>query len=177
MSLQILKVSEITQKIKYLLEENFPFVWVEGEISNGTLHSTGHFFFTLKDEKAQIRAIMFRSQAQFLPFKPENGIQVVVRGRINVYEPRGEYQILVDGMEPLGRGSLQLAFEQIKKKLAAEGLFDPLRKKPLPVLPQRIGIITSPTGAAIQDILRILSQRLVNLEILIIPARVQGAEA
>jgi len=173
----ILKVSEITQKIKYLLEENFPFIWVEGEISNGTLHSTGHFFFTLKDEKAQIRAIMFRSQAQLLPFKPENGIQVVVRGRINVYEPRGEYQILVDVMEPLGKGSLQLAFEQIKKKLAAEGLFDPSRKKPLPVLPQRIGIITSPTGAAIQDILRIISQRFINLEILIIPVRVQGTEA
>ena len=177
MASQILKVSELTQQIKNLLEENFPFVWVEGEISNVTLHSTGHFFFTLKDEKAQIRAIMFRSQAQFLPFKPENGIKVVVRGRINVYGPRGEYQILADVMEPLGKGSLQLAFEQIKKKLASEGLFDPSRKKPLPVLPQRIGIITSPTGAALQDILRIISQRFVNLEILIIPVRVQGTEA
>ena len=177
MASQILKVSELTQQIKNLLEENFPFVWVEGEISNVTLHSTGHFFFTLKDEKAQIRAIMFRSQAQFLPFKPENGIQVVIRGRINVYGPRGEYQILADVMEPLGKGSLQLAFEQIKKKLASEGLFDPSRKKPLPVLPQRIGIITSPTGAALQDILRIISQRFVNLEILIIPVRVQGTEA
>jgi exodeoxyribonuclease VII large subunit len=173
----ILKVSELTQQIKYLLEENFPFVWVEGEISNVTLHSTGHFFFTLKDKKAQIRAIMFRSQAQFLPFKLENGIQVVIRGRINVYEPRGEYQIVADVMEPLGKGSLQLALEQIKKKLATEGLFDPSRKKPLPVLPQRIGIITSPTGAAVQDILRIISQRFVNLEILIIPVRVQGPEA
>jgi len=173
----ILKVSELTQQIKYLLESNFPFVWVEGEISNATLHSTGHFFFTLKDKKAQIRAIMFRSQAQFLPFKLENGIQVVIRGRINVYEPRGEYQIVADVMEPLGKGSLQLAFEQIKKKLSSEGLFDSSRKKPLPVLPQRIGIITSPTGAAIQDILRILSQRFVNLEILIIPVRVQGPEA
>jgi len=177
MASQILKVSELTQQIKRLLEENFPFVWVEGEISNFTLHSTGHFFFTLKDKKAQIRAIMFRSQAQFLPFKPENGIQVVIRGRINVYEPRGEYQILADVMEPLGKGSLQLAFEQIKKKLALEGLFDPSRKKPLPVLPQRIGIITSPTGAALQDILRIISRRFVNLEILIIPVRVQGPEA
>ena len=177
MAPQILKVSELTQQIKYLLEENFPFVWVEGEISNVTLHSTGHFFFTLKDEKSQIRAIMFRSQAQLLPFKPENGIKVVVRGRINVYGPRGEYQILADVMEPLGKGSLQLAFEQIKKKLASEGLFDPSRKKPLPVLPQRIGIITSPTGAALQDILRIISQRFVNLEILIIPVRVQGTEA
>lgn len=173
----ILKVSELTQQIKYLLEENFPFVWIEGELSNVTRHSSGHVYFTLKDEKAQIRAVMFRSQAQFLPFKPENGIQVVIRGRINVYEPRGEYQILADAMEPLGKGSLQLAFEQIKKKLAAEGLFDASRKKPLPLLPQRIGIITSPTGAAIQDILRIITRRFVNLEILIIPVRVQGAEA
>ena len=174
---QILKVSELTQQIKHLLEKNFPFVWVEGEVSNLTIHSTGHFFFTLKDEKAQIRAIMFRYQAQLLPFKPENGIKVVVRGRVGVYEPRGEYQILADVMEPVGKGSLQLAFEQIKKKLEAEGLFDPSRKKPLPLLPQRIGIITSPTGAAIRDILRIIGQRFVNLEILIIPVRVQGAEA
>ena len=173
----VLKVSELTQKIKYILEENFPFVWVEGEISNVTLHSSGHLYFTLKDEKSQIRAIMFRSQAQLLPFKPENGIKVVVRGHINVYEPRGEYQLLANVMEPLGKGSLQLAFEQIKKKLAAEGLFDFSRKKTLPVLPRRIGIITSPTGAALQDILRIISQRYVNLEILIIPVRVQGTEA
>jgi exodeoxyribonuclease VII large subunit len=161
MASQILKVSELTQQIKHLLEENFPFVWVEGEISNVTLHSTGHFFFTLKDEKAQIRAIMFRSQAQFLPFKPENGIQVVIRGRINVYAPRGEYQIMADVMEPLGKGSLQLAFEQIKKKLAAEGLFDLSRKKPLPVLPQRIGIITSP-GRCHSGYPPVITRRFVN---------------
>lgn len=173
----ILKVSELTQQIKTLLEENFPFVWVEGEISNLTLHSTGHFFFTLKDEKAQIRAVMFRYQAQYLPFKPENGIKVVVRGRVGVYEPRGEYQVITDFMEPLGKGGLQLAFEQLKKKLEAEGLFDPSRKKPLPLLPQKIGIITSPTGAAIRDMLRIINQRFANLEIIIIPVRVQGPEA
>ena len=177
MNPHILKVSELTQQIKNILEGNFPFVWVEGEISNMTLHSTGHYFFTLKDEKSQIRAIMFRYQAQCLFFKPENGIKVVVRGRVGVYEPRGEYQILADLMEPLGKGSLQLAFEQTKKKLEAEGLFDASRKKPLPLLPQKIGIITSPTGAAIRDILRIISQRFVNLEIVIIPVRVQGPEA
>jgi exodeoxyribonuclease VII large subunit len=130
MASQILKVSELTQQIKHLLEENFPFVWVEGEISNVTFHSTGHFFFTLKDEKAQIRAIMFRSQAQFLPFKPENGIQVVIRGRINVYEPRGEYQILADVMEPLGKGSLQLAFEQITNRRRHSG-YPPDYKPPI----------------------------------------------
>ena len=173
----ILKVSELTSQIKALLEENFPFVWVEGELSNVTLHSTGHYFLTLKDEKAQIRTVIFRYQAQQLPFRPENGIKVAVRGRIGVYEPRGEYQILADFMEPLGKGSLQLAFEQMKKRLEAEGLFDSSRKKPLPLVPQKIAIITSPTGAAIRDILRVLDQRFANLEVLIIPVRVQGAEA
>ena len=173
----ILKVSELTNQIKTLLEENFPFVWVEGEISNVTHHSTGHYFFSLKDEKAQIRAIMFRYQAQHLRFRPENGIKVAVRGRIGVYEPRGEYQILADSMEPLGKGSLQLAFEQTKKKLAAEGLFDASRKETLPLLPQKVGIITSPTGAAIRDILHLIDRRFANLEIVIIPVRVQGPEA
>jgi exodeoxyribonuclease VII large subunit len=173
----ILKVSEVTNQIKTLLEENFPFVWVEGEISNLTHHSTGHYFFSLKDEKAQIRAIMFRYQAQNLRFNLENGIKAVVRGRIGVYEPRGEYQILADSIEPLGKGSLQLAFEQTKKKLEAEGLFDAGRKKPLPLLPQKIGIITSPTGAAIRDILHLVNQRFANLEIAIMPVRVQGPDA
>jgi exodeoxyribonuclease VII large subunit len=173
----ILTVSELTGQIKVLLEDSFPFVWVEGEISNLTLHSTGHYFFTLKDEKAQIRAVMFRYRAQYLPFEPENGIKVVVRGRVGVYEPRGEYQILAETMEPKGKGSLQLAFEQTKKKLAAEGLFELSRKKPLPLLPQKIGIITSPTGAAIRDILRIIDKKFANLEIIIIPVRVQGPES
>lgn len=177
MSFFVLKVSELTGQIKTLLEENFPLLWIEGEISNLTLHSTGHYFFSLKDERAQIRAVMFRFQASQLPFRPENGTKVIVRGRISVYEPRGEYQILVDAMEPLGKGSLQAAFEHTKKKLATEGLFDPGRKRPLPLLPQRIGIITSPTGAAIRDILRIVDQRFANVEVLIIPVRVQGPEA
>lgn len=173
----VLKVSELTSQIKALLEQNFSLLWIEGEISNLTLHSTGHYFFSLKDEQAQVRAVMFRFQAARLPFQPENGTKVIVRGRISVYEPRGEYQILVDAMEPLGKGSLQAAFEQTKKKLAAEGLFDPGRKRPLPLLPQKIGVITSPTGAAIRDILRILGQRFANVEVLIIPVRVQGPEA
>jgi len=173
----ILKVSELTKQIKALLEKNFPFVWVEGEISNVTRHSTGHYFFSLKDEKAQIKAIMFRYQAQQLRFNLENGIKTVARGRIGVYEPRGEYQILVDALEPLGKGSLQLTFEQTKKKLEAEGLFDAIRKKPLPLLPQKIGIITSPTGAAIRDILHLMDSRFANLEIAVIPVRVQGPDA
>lgn len=173
----VLKVSELTSQIKARLEENFFMLWIEGEISNLTLHSTGHYFFSLKDERAQIRAVMFRFQAAQLSFRPENGTRVVVRGRLSVYEPRGEYQILVEAMEPLGKGSLQAAFEQTKKKLAAEGLFDPSRKRSLPFLPQKIGVITSPTGAAIRDILRILGQRFANMEVLIIPVRVQGPEA
>lgn len=177
MAPSILKVSELTKQIKTLLEENLPLVWVEGEISNVTRHSTGHYFFSLKDENAQIKAIMFRYQAQHLRFSLENGIKTVARGRIGVYEPRGEYQILVDFMEPLGKGSLQLAFEQTKRKLEAEGLFDATRKKPLPVLPQKVGIITSPTGAAIRDILHLIEGRFANLEIAVIPVRVQGPDA
>ena len=173
----ILKVSELTHQIKDLLEDEFSFLWVEGELSNVTLHSSGHCYFTLKDTKSQIRGVMFRSNVGSLRFKPENGITVVVRGRLGVYEPRGEYQIIVTAMNPLGKGSLQLAFEQTKKKLQAEGLFDPSLKQPLPSLPQRICIITSPTGAAIKDILRVLDNRFANLTIDIIPVRVQGAEA
>ena len=172
-----LTVSELTSRIKTLLEEKFFFFWVEGEVSNLTLHSTGHYFFTLKDEKAQIKAVMFRYQAQSLPFNPENGIKVVVRGRIGVYEPRGEYQILADFMEPKGKGGLQLAFEQTKRKLEEEGIFDPSRKKPLPFLAQKIAIITSPTGAAVRDILRLIEQRFANIEIMILPVRVQGPDA
>ncbi len=173
----VLKVSELTRQIKENLETRFSFVWVEGELSNLTVHSSGHCYFTLKDEKAQIRGVMFRSDVRHLRFKPENGITVVVRGRLSVYEPRGEYQVITVMMEPLGKGSLQLAFEQIKKKLEVEGLFDPSRKKPLPMLPQRVCIITSPTGAALRDMLRVLDQRFANLLIDIIPVRVQGAEA
>ena len=151
MSFLILRVSELTRNIKTILEEQFSFVWVEGELSNVTNHSSGHCYFTLKDDFAQVRAVMFRSASRLLAFKPENGTAVVVRGRLSVYEPRGEYQIIADTMEPLGKGSLQLAFEQTKRKLAAEGLFDPTRKKALPFLPQRIAVITSPDGAALRE--------------------------
>lgn len=173
----VFKVSELTQRIKSTLEEQFSFVWVEGELSNVTLHSSGHCYFTLKDDASQIRAVMFRSSLRCLPCKPENGVTVVVRGRLSVYEPRGEYQIIAEAMEPLGKGSLQLAFEQTKKKLAAEGLFDQARKRPLPVLPQKICIITSPTGAALKDILKIIDGRFANISIEVLPVRVQGGEA
>jgi exodeoxyribonuclease VII large subunit len=173
----ILTVSQLTTEIKSLLERNFIHVWVEGEISNLRLPGSGHFYFTLKDDAAQIRGVMFRLQNRLLKFEPKEGLQVVCYGRITVYEPRGEYQVVVDHMEPKGLGALQLAFEQLKEKLACEGLFDPARKKPIPQLPQKIGIVTSPTGAAIRDILRIIDRRFANLHILLYPVRVQGTGA
>jgi exodeoxyribonuclease VII large subunit len=173
----IYTVSELTRQIKDSLEGLFPNIWVEGEISNLRIPSSGHYYFTLKDGQSQIRAVMFRSQQRILPFVPEDGMSVISRGRVNVYEPRGEYQLLIEAMEPKGKGALQLAFEQLKKKLQAEGLFDDDRKRPIPTLPVRIAIITSPTGAALRDILKILNRRFPNLEILIVPVKVQGDEA
>ncbi len=173
----ILTVSQLTTEIKSLLERNFLHVWVEGEISNFRLPGSGHFYFTLKDDSAQIRGVMFRLQNRLLKFEPKDGLQVVCYGRITVYEPRGEYQVVIDHMEPKGLGALQLAFEQLKEKLAREGLFDPARKKIIPQLPQKIGIVTSPTGAAIRDMLRIIDRRFANLHVLIYPVRVQGAGA
>jgi len=173
----IYTVSQLTTEIKALLERNFAYVWVEGEISNLRSPSSGHLYFTLKDEFAQLRAVMFRLQNRLLKFDPEDGLQVVCYGRLTVYEPRGEYQIVLDYMEPKGLGALQLAFEQLKEKLAREGLFDPAHKKPLPQLPQKIGIVTSPTGAAIRDILQIIERRFANVHILLYPVRVQGAGA
>ena len=173
----ILTVSQLTAEIKSLLERNFEHLWVEGEISNLRIPSSGHLYCTLKDESAQIRAVMFRMQNRLLKFQPEDGLQVVGYGRLTVYEPRGEYQLVLDHLEPKGLGALQLAFEQLKEKLSREGLFDPARKKPLPSLPQKIGIVTSPTGAAIRDILQIIDRRFPNVHILLYPARVQGAGA
>jgi len=173
----IYTVSQLTSEIKTFLERQFEFLWVEGEISNLRSPSSGHLYFTLKDESAQVRAVMFRMQNRLLKFVPEDGLQVVCYGRLSVYEPRGEYQIVVDHMEPKGLGALQLAFEQLKEKLSREGLFDPAHKKPLPPLPQKIGIVTSPTGAAIRDMLQIIDRRFANVHILIYPVRVQGAEA
>jgi exodeoxyribonuclease VII large subunit len=173
----IYTVSELTAQIKDSLETLFPNIWVEGEVSNLRIPSSGHYYFTLKDPQSQVRAVMFRSQQRALQFALEDGMAVVCRGRVNVYEPRGEYQLLIEALEPRGKGALQVAFEQLKKKLQAEGLFDAARKKPLPLVPQRIALITSPTGAAVRDILNILNRRFSNLQILIVPAKVQGEEA
>ena len=170
-------VSTLSEKIKNLLEANFDFVWVEGEISNFRSPLSGHFYMVLKDEKAQIRAVMFRPQTRYLKFMPQDGMKVIVRGRVAIYEPRGEYQVILDYMEPLGVGALALAFEQLKQKLAAQGIFDQSVKKPLPFLPQRVAVITSPTGAAIRDFLKIIRRRFANLEITVVPVKVQGEGA
>lgn len=173
----IFSVSELTRRIQSLLEDTFPFVWVEGEISNFSMPSSGHYYMTLKDPEAQIRSVMFRMQARNLRFRPENGMNVLARGRISVYAPRGEYQLVLDHIEPLGAGALALAFEQTKKKLAAMGVFDSDLKRPLPFLPQRVAVVTSPTGAAIRDFLKVAGRRFGNLDITIVPVRVQGDQA
>jgi len=170
-------VTQLTRRVKGLLEETLGAVWVSGEISNWKAAASGHAYFTLKDENSQIDAVMFRGSLARLRFEPENGLEVLAHGRVTVYERRGNYQIVLDDMQPKGLGALQLAFEKLKKKLAGEGLFDEARKKPLPLFPCRIGIVTSPTGAAIRDILNILGRRFANAHVLLYPARVQGAEA
>jgi exodeoxyribonuclease VII large subunit len=177
MQTHILTVTQLTNQIKALIEGAFSDIWVEGEISNLSIPQSGHAYFTLKDEHAQVRAVLFRSAQRFLKFTLQHGIQVICRGRASVYEPRGEYQLILDYIEPKGVGALQLAFEQLKAKLEKEGLFDLERKKPLPVLPRRIGIITSPTGAAIRDMLRVIKRRHPRMHILIYPVPVQGVEA
>jgi exodeoxyribonuclease VII large subunit len=174
---KIYTVSEITADVKDCLESEFADLWVEGEISNFTAAASGHLYFALKDKGAQMRCVCFRSKARFLKFSGEDGLHVVACGNLSVYEPRGEYQLIVEFMEPKGLGSLQLAFEQLKARLQAEGLFDGAHKKPLPLLPRCIGIVTSPTGAALQDILRILRRRHESVRVLIYPARVQGPGA
>jgi len=174
---KIYTVSALTEEIKDILEAHFDFIWVEGEISNFRAPSSGHYYMVLKDEQAQIRAVMFRPQTRYLKFTPEDGMKVIAQGRIGLYQPRGEYQIILDYLEPLGIGALALAFEQLKKKLAAEGVFDESIKKPLPFLPQRVAVITSPTGAAIRDFLKIIHRRFANIEIIIVPVKVQGEEA
>lgn len=171
---QIYTVSELTNKINHLLEETFPFIWINGEISNFSFANSGHCYFTLKDEKAQIRAVMFRGQNRMLKFEPEDGLSITGLGRISVYKPRGNYQIIFEFMEPKGIGALQLTFEQLKNRLEAEGLFDVQRKRPLPFLPQKIFIITSIKGAVIHDILKITKRRFRNLDINILPVKVQG---
>ncbi|OGP91915.1 MAG: exodeoxyribonuclease VII large subunit [Deltaproteobacteria bacterium RBG_16_54_18] len=174
---RILTVSELTQGIKELLETAFDEVWVQGEVSNVRRPPSGHLYFTLKDAESQIRGVVFKMQSRMLRFNLEDGQHVICWGRVGVYEKRGEYQIIVDYMEPRGIGSLQLAFEQLKQRLFEEGLFDEARKRPLPLVPGRIGIVTSPTGAVIRDMVRILRRRFENIEILLYPVKVQGEGA
>ena len=170
----IVTVSELTARIRDILETAYAEVWVEAEISNCRLWNTGHLYFTLKDSGAQLKAVMFKSAVRSLKFKPEDGLHVVVRGRLSVYEPKGEYQIVCEQMEPHGLGALQLAFDQLKRRLQGEGLFDPARKRPLPAFPRKIGIVTSLDGAAIRDMIKVLDRRYPNAHLVIRPARVQG---
>ena len=177
----VLTVSQLNDQIKAFLEEAFGTLWVEGEISNLRRPQSGHIYFTLKDDKSQIRAVFFRQfgnvRARFGAFDLEDGMKIICRARLSCYAPRGEYQLILEAVEPQGIGALQKAFEQLKSKLAEEGLFDILRKKSIPYLPERIGVITSPTGSVIQDILNITRRRFPSVNILLAPARVQGAEA
>ena len=174
---RVLTVSALTALVRGLLEENFDQIWVEGEISNLASPQSGHCYFTLKDAGAQIRCVMFRGAFRSLKFTPKDGMRVLTRGRLTLFEPRGEYQLVAEYLEPQGIGGLQLAFIQLKERLAKEGLFSELHKKEIPKLPRRIGVVTSPTGAAIRDILTVLSRRFANVELLIAPVRVQGEGA
>lgn len=177
MSSSVVSVSRLVELFKDLLEENFVEVLVEGEISNFSKPSSGHCYFTLKDDRGQLRCAMFRSQARLLRFAPENGMQVICRGRASVYPQRGELQLIIEGIEPSGVGGMQLAFEQLKQKLAKEGLFAEEAKQLLPEFPQTIGVVTSATGAAIHDILNVLRRRSSGLKVLLRPVRVQGEGA
>ena len=172
-----LSVSELTAKIKDLIESNFSSVIVRGEISNFTHHSSGHMYFTLKDKHSELRAVMFKGKNSSLAFTPKNGTDVVIQGNLSVYEMRGQYQIIAQHMEPAGIGALFLAFEKLKKRLLAEGLFDKSKKKPMPKFPSTIGIVTSRTGAALRDMLIIFKRRAPQVKIIIRPALVQGSEA
>jgi exodeoxyribonuclease VII large subunit len=171
------KVSELTERIGELLESAFPDAWIEGEVSNCRVAQSGHIYFTLKDARSQIRCVCFRDQLRGLKCRPEDGLHITVRGSLGVYEPRGEYQIYVSHIEPVGLGALQLAFEQLKKRLEQEGLFDDARKRPLPMLPRCIGVVSSPKGAAIRDILRVLKRRFANVHVQLYPVKVQGEGA
>jgi exodeoxyribonuclease VII large subunit len=173
----VITITDLTRQIKYSLESSFPHIWVEGEISNFKQHTSGHLYFTLKDEGAQLSAVMWRSRVPYLNFQPADGMKVIARGSITVYPPRGNYQLDTEQIQPLGIGELQIAFERLKQKLDTEGLFSPEHKKPIPEFPERIGIITSETGAALQDIRSVLSRRHPSVEVVLAPVRVQGAGA
>jgi exodeoxyribonuclease VII large subunit len=174
---QAYTVSELTAGLKGLIAEHFTDIWVSGEISGTKLSASGHYYFTLKDEAAQIRSVCYKMTARYLKFKPQDGVAVLARGRLDLYDVRGELQLIVEALEPQGHGALQFAFEQLKKKLAFEGFFDSARKRPLPAMPERIGIVTSPTGAVIRDILQILERRCPGRHIRLYPAQVQGEGA
>ena len=172
----IYTVSQLTSSIKIVLEDSFQNIWVDGEISNFKAVA-GHFYFTLKDDKSELKCVFFKSSNEKIKFEIKDGMQVLCRGKISIYEQRGVYQLYVARIEPKGIGELQLAFEQLKEKLFKEGLFDEAHKKPIPLLPERIGIVTSITGAAIRDILHVLNKRFSNVEVIINPVKVQGDEA
>ena len=176
-SRSVLSVSEITAQIKGQIESQFSSIWIQGEISNFKHHSSGHMYFTVKDDSAELRCVMFRGYNQMIHFKPENGMEVLLHGKITVYEPRGQYQLMVQNMEPAGIGTLYLAFEALKKQLAVEGLFDESLNKILPSYPKRIGIVTSRTGAALQDMLNVFNRRAPYVEIVLYPSLVQGNNA
>jgi exodeoxyribonuclease VII large subunit len=174
---KIWTVTELNRAAGELLEEAFPRVWVEGEISNWKLYPSGHAYFSLKDDGGQIASVLFRAGSKGLRFEPKDGLAVLALGRVSVYGPRGQFQLIVEELEPKGKGALQLAFEQLREKLQREGLFDAARKRPLPALPRTVGVVTSPTGAVIRDILTVLGRRFPNLAVLLNPVRVQGEGA
>ena len=174
---KIYSVSQLTENIKSILEDNFPFIWITGEISNFKSPISGHYYFTLKDSQAQINAIMFRGQNRNLKFFPEHGMKITGFGRIGVYQPRGVYQIIMEYLEPAGIGALQVEFEQLKIKLSQEGLFDEIHKKKIPFLPEKIYLITSPTGSVVHDMIRVLHRRFPDVAISIIPVKVQGDDS
>lgn len=171
---QVLSVEQLNLRIKQVMEGEIGTVWVQAEISNFKAHTSGHFYFSLKDAKSQISAVMFRGSNARLKFKPTDGLEVIIRGRITVYEPRGNYQILCESMEPVGAGALQKAFEQLREKLKLEGLFDNARKRPIPGFPRHVAVVTSPTGAAIRDILNVMSRRAKSVRVTVVPTIVQG---
>lgn len=173
----VFSVSEINQNIRQILEGEFSLIWIRGEISNFKPHSSGHWYFSIKDKKSQMNALMFRGFNAKLKFRPQDGQEVLIRGKITVYEPRGNYQLFCEVLEPIGAGALQLAFEELKRKLYKEGLFDAARKRPLPILPKHIALVTSPTGAAVRDMLNVLARRFKGVNITIVPAVVQGDRA
>ncbi|MCG7899331.1 MAG: exodeoxyribonuclease VII large subunit [Candidatus Thiodiazotropha weberae] len=174
---EIFSVSRLVRETRAVLEASFPLLWVSGEISNLAQPASGHIYFSLKDEAAQVRCAMFRMKRQRLRFRPENGQQVLIRAKVSLYEARGEFQLIAEHMEPAGEGALRIAFEQLKQKLATEGLFDSEQKKPIPVPPKQLGLITSPTGAAVRDLLSVLKRRFPALPVIIYPVQVQGEDA